>query len=115
MHKIFKVKNPIKKIIFTLIYLIIILFFYYNGGNCVYKRFLGINCPGCGLTTAYLRLFELDIIGAFKSNFMFWGIPILYLYCWFDGKLIGKKSFDLLVIMIILFGFLLKWIITLLL
>lgn len=112
MFKIFKVKSPIIKICSTLIYVTVVLFLHFNGGACLYNRFLQIECPGCGVTTAYLVLLKLDILEAFRQNFMFWSAPILYLYFWFDGKLTGKKLLDILILMVILFGFLLKWLIT---
>ena len=112
MLKIFKVKYPIIKICSTLIYIAVITFLHFNGGACLYNRCLRIECPGCGLTTAYLLLFKLDIVGAFKQNFMFWSIPIIYLYFWFDGKFTGKEFPDTLILIVILFGFLLKWLIA---
>ena len=64
---------------------------------------------GCGLTTAFIYLFKLDLISAFKSHFMFWSIPILYSYVWFDGKFTGIKKLDNSFLVVILFGFLIRW------
>ena len=66
------------------------------------------------MATAYLALLKLDLLEAFKQNFMFWTAPILYLFFWFDGKLTGKEWLDTLILSGIAFGFLLKWVITLL-
>lgn len=66
------------------------------------------------MATAYLALLTLDVSEAFGQNFMFWSAPILYLYFWFDGKLTGEKLVDTLILMGITFGFLLKWVIALL-
>ena len=35
---------------------------------CIWKTITGFNCPGCGLTTAFIHLIKLDIAGAFVSN-----------------------------------------------
>ena len=41
---------------------------------CIFKLIFKIPCPACGLTHAFLSLFNLDIIGAVKYNILI--IPI---------------------------------------
>jgi Protein of unknown function (DUF2752) len=36
--------------------------------HCFWKTVTGMNCPGCGLTTALIKLIKLDIYGAWKTN-----------------------------------------------
>ena len=35
---------------------------------CPIKRFLGIYCPGCGISRMFFHLFRLEIAEAFSSN-----------------------------------------------
>ena len=53
-----------KKIIFPLCIILMIIAFLYK---CPYSYLLGISCPGCGMTRAFLALIQLD----FKSAFYF--------------------------------------------
>lgn len=44
---------------------------------CVYKTLFGLNCFGCGLTTACIKLFQFDFIGAFNSNFLIYPLILI--------------------------------------
>ena len=112
--KLFDVKQPLLKISITLLYIAYALLFYIFKLKCPWKFFVNIPCMGCGLTTAYVALFQLNFISAFQAHFMFWGIPILYGYIWFDGKLFSSKKWNTSVLCVILGGFLLRWILVLL-
>ena len=35
---------------------------------CVFKKYLNINCPGCGLTRAFKSILSFDLITATKYN-----------------------------------------------
>jgi hypothetical protein len=35
---------------------------------CLWKTLFHFNCPGCGLTTAFIQLINFDFSGAFDSN-----------------------------------------------
>ena len=37
---------------------------------CIWKSILGFNCPGCGLTTAFISLMELNLNHAFEANWL---------------------------------------------
>ena len=110
LKKIFNVKSPKIKICCTILYVISVLILHFNGGACPFNRFFNIECPGCGLAAAYLRLFTFDILGAIEENFMFWSVPILYSYIWFDGRLTSQIILDNLILAVIVCGFVIKWI-----
>lgn len=35
---------------------------------CLWKSLFSFNCPGCGLTTASVKLTGLDVVGAYQAN-----------------------------------------------
>lgn len=41
---------------------------------CVFKKYLNINCPGCGLTRAFKSILSFDLITATKYNVL--SIPL---------------------------------------
>ena len=58
---------------------------------CLIKWAFGIECPGCGITRAYISLFRLDLKQAFMYNHAFWVVPICAVSYLFDGKLFKTK------------------------
>ena len=53
---------------------------------CVFRKFLGIPCPGCGMTRALLCLLRLDLAGAARHNAVIFFMPYVFLYILFDWK-----------------------------
>ena len=48
---------------------------------CFWKKILGFNCPGCGLTRAFSCLVHFDIVGAFEMNpLIFIVVPAISYY-----------------------------------
>jgi len=48
---------------------------------CLWKSLFGVHCPGCGLTTAFIGLIELDLNKAFESNWLiFIIVPFIIFY-----------------------------------
>jgi hypothetical protein len=45
---------------------------------CIFKHTLGIPCPGCGMTRAFIHLFHLDIEGALYYHPLFFLVPIIF-------------------------------------
>ncbi|MFD1900312.1 DUF2752 domain-containing protein [Enterococcus termitis] len=45
---------------------------------CVFKNIFGIPCPGCGMTRAFIHVFQLDLKGAFYYHPLFWLVPIIF-------------------------------------
>ena len=82
----------------------------YFGIYCLFKRFFGIPCPGCGMTRAYLALLRLDIRGAFEMHPMFWSVPILLLFYLFDAKVFRREWMNVVTLVLIFAGFLVNWI-----
>jgi hypothetical protein len=51
--------------------LCVIPFLMLDGNLCLFKRVLGLPCPGCGLTRAYLSLLRFDLGNAFFYHPLF--------------------------------------------
>lgn len=47
--------------------------FSYGRWQCLFYQLTGIPCAGCGMTTALVRLLQLDFAGAFAAN------PLIYI------------------------------------
>ena len=54
------IKSPYKKIIFFAAFCVLTLLLYYSGIGCVWRYFLHIPCPGCGMTRASIMLLKGD-------------------------------------------------------
>ncbi|HMS40052.1 MAG TPA: DUF2752 domain-containing protein [Pyrinomonadaceae bacterium] len=61
---------------------------------CLWKYFFGVDCPGCGLTTALISLMKLDVVSAFNSNpLIFILIPAGLYYLKTDYAQFTKKYY----------------------
>ncbi|MBP5304064.1 MAG: DUF2752 domain-containing protein [Clostridia bacterium] len=76
---------------------------------CIWQYLFHIPCPGCGMTTAWRHVATFDIPGAFSSHMVFWCVPLLLLYYFFDGTIFGKK-WDRLVFIVLGLFFLINWV-----
>lgn len=108
-----KIKYPKEKILITLIYILVIFLMYIFNIRCVFISLFGIPCPGCGMTRAVISALNLNFSSAFSYHFMFWSLPIMYVYFLCDGNLFKNKKIDIVVWIAILSGFVIKWILDL--
>lgn len=44
---------------------------------CLFKKWLGVSCPACGLTRSIESIFNFDFVSCFEFNFL--GIPVFVL------------------------------------
>lgn len=61
------------------------------GSNCLFKAVIGIPCPTCGMTRAWISFLQGNIILTFFYHPLFWTIPILCGYIVYN-KLKEKKE-----------------------
>ena len=106
-------KNIKEKLVLTLLIIVIVLFLYFSGIGCIYRYFLNSPCPGCGITRAVICLLKLDFKGAFEYNYMVYSLPVLYLMFLTDGKLFKKKLLNNIIIFLICFLFIIRYIMIL--
>jgi hypothetical protein len=59
-----------------------------NSPICVFKRTFGIPCPGCGMTRAFIHLFQLDLKGAFYYHPLFFLVPVVFIVFLFRKKVL---------------------------
>ena len=107
-------RNTLQKlfVIFGMLLYAVVLYIFEIG--CPILRFIGIPCPGCGMTRAWLSVLRGDIVMAFSYHAMFWALPILVLMLWCDGNLFPKKEWNTRICIGIAVGFLLNWLYKLL-
>ena len=59
---------------------------------CLWKTLFHFECPGCGLTTAFIKILTLDISGAYDSNpLIFIVLPVGIIYIYKDVKKFKTK------------------------
>ncbi len=87
----------------------LVLLFYFFKIPCLFQAFLHIPCPGCGMTRAYISLLHLDFRQAFMWNPMFWSIPVLLIFYFFDGKIFKSNWINTVSITLIFGGFFICW------
>lgn len=76
---------------------------------CVWKFLLGVSCPGCGMTRAWLSVLHLNFAQAFRMHPMFWSVPVMALWWLFDGHIFRRKFWNLLIPVAIGIGFAVNW------
>lgn len=108
-----KVTNIKVKLVGTALFIMLVFIFYKFHFGCVYQRIFHIPCPGCGLTRAWMQAIQLNFSQAFAYHYMFWSIPIIYIYVFLDGHVFQKKWINYGVLIFILFGFLITYVIHL--
>ncbi len=61
---------------------------------CLWKALFGFHCPGCGLTTAFISLMELDFRKAFESNRLIFIIMPFGLYYLTHDYVTFKRKYN---------------------
>lgn len=107
------IKYKKQKIFIAFVYTITATIFYIFDLPCVFVALFGINCPGCGMTRAWLSVLRFDFISAFKFHPMFWSMPIVAYYLIFDGMFAKNKKLITTILIIIAIGFVVNWIVNL--
>jgi hypothetical protein len=62
---------------------------------CIFKTFLGVSCPGCGLTTAFISLIELNFTKAYESNWLIFIILPFAIFYSIKDFFVFWKNFNL--------------------
>ena len=78
-----------------LVIVIGLIMFVYTRIGCPFRLFLGICCPGCGMTRALMALLCFDFLGAFSYNPCVYILPI-GLVIFLCRRKIPKTTFNVL-------------------
>ena len=85
-----------------------------QGSGCPFRNMIGIPCPGCGMSRAWFAALRLDFITAFRYHPMFWSVPVVMGYCFFDGRLFRKNWINYGLLAFVGLGTLINYIVNLL-
>lgn len=80
--------------------------------KCIFKSIIGMPCPGCGLTRAWISFIKGDISKAFYWHPLFLMIPILsiLIVLYFKGSFTRYRRYILIAIIIIIILYLVIYI-----
>jgi len=85
-----------------------------NQGACIYKKYFGIECPGCGMQTSFIELLKGNLKESiiaypalFPMIFMFSYLIAHLIFKFEKGYLVLKISF-IFTVVIIVFNFIFK-------
>lgn len=98
------------KFTFTIIYLFILLLASVLKLPCIFVGTMGIPCPGCGMTRALKSAIAFDFVKAFSYHWMFWALPIMYIYFLWEGRVFENGKIDKVIWCVIGVGFLANWV-----
>ena len=110
MIKIPELKN---KLILTAIYGSVLLLLWALEAPCFFLYYLGVPCPGCGMSHALWAILRFDFAEAFSCHPMIFSMPVLYGYFLIDFKSLKKKKIHIGILVAIAIGFLVNWIVGL--
>ena len=98
-----KAREFIKKKLPLLVAVAIYIAVCYSFIGCPIKFFIGIPCPGCGMTRAVVSALRLDFASAFRFHPLFPIAPLFIAYIFAEDMLPSKASRVLAAVFAILF------------
>lgn len=100
--------KPVKSFLLRLILLAILagamVLLVQLDASCLVRKYLGIICPACGMSRAWLAVLRLEFASAFSYHPMFWSIPVLAFVYLFDGRPFGSEKLGRWTCILILAG-----------
>jgi len=61
---------------------------------CLWKSIFGVQCPGCGLTTAFISLIELNFKNAYETNWLIFIIVPFGIYYLIQNYFKFKRKYN---------------------
>ena len=106
---IMRISKSLQRVLDCIWILLLIAIMYALKIPCLFKMVFHIDCPGCGITRAYISLLCLDIRKAFMFNPMFWSVPVVFILYLFDDHPSVHKGLKTFLLSTIYLGFLILW------
>lgn len=103
------VSAPLAKALFALSLPLLVVLIHKTGVGCVWRHFLHIPCPGCGMTRAAVALLHGDLAKMLRGHFMLPFLPLVALLILFDGRLFRDKRANTALLLLLAAGFLARW------
>ena len=105
-----RIKKPahfcIKMLILFLLGILLLLWVVFDW-PCLIRYVTGIPCISCGMSRAWLAALRLDLGRAFQYHPMFWSVPLLALYAFYDGQLFPNRLANRRILMLLITGWIL--------
>lgn len=105
--------DSVKKLTLTLLPALLFLYSYVFGFECVFRRWFGIICPGCGMTGAVRALLALDIQRAAACHPMVFSLPVILIYIFMNGRVFKNRYVNYGILSAVGAGFLVNYLIRL--
>ena len=99
------------KFIAVLIFAAVVAVMYVLKTPCAVEAVIGVPCPSCGMTRAWISVLRLDLVSAFRYHSLFWTVPLIFAFFWFDGEIFSKKWLNIAVMVGIAVLFAARWIV----
>lgn len=71
--------------------------------GCPIRYFLGISCPGCGMTRAWLAVLHLDFSQAFYYHPLFFTAPVVAAFFLFEEVFTRPKHRPIPILLVLLY------------
>ena len=81
--------------------------------GCPFRHLIGVPCPGCGMSRAWLAVLAGNLGTAFRYHPMFWAVPVAALYALWEGTPLQSARINRALGFGLLAGLALCWIIRL--
>ena len=81
--------------------------------GCIWKKVIGLPCPGCGYSRALLAAAKLDFVAAWQFHPLFWLFPLLILLFIKDGRIFQLEKANRILVILIALLFAIVWVIRL--
>ena len=102
----------VDKLISTGIFIAIVAVLYAFKAPCLVASIIGDPCPACGMTRAWISVLKFDLASAFQYHSLFWTVPLIFAFFWFDGAIFKKAWVNIAIMAIIAMLFIARWIVV---
>ena len=103
----------IDKLVSIGIFIVIVAVLYAFKTPCIVASIIGTPCPACGMTRAWISVLKFDLASAFRYHSLFWTVPLIFAFFWFDGAIFKKAWVNIAIMVFIAVLFIARWAVVL--